>query len=214
MTTRTKYMTMFSTWAETAAKAAINTERGLGKKFDEAFKALVAENETASTEELVVLFDQAMTELEDHVREELTTAFEDEKATLSKVCPAFRQYKSDYRGLLALIGREAAKVNGPYNVKKKKAELKNAKATENKGPAGGNDGAGDGGNTADSGSTGGVDMSKLPASVREHIEKAMVALSKLDAESAERIAANFETAAWVNVKRASKKMGGALKNVA
>lgn len=205
MTTRTKAMTMFTAWADVAAQAAINDERGLGAQFDDAVKALVSENPTATPKELTLAFDEAMTAIETQARSKLVEVFGD-KATLSKHSPNFRQYKSDYRGLIVLAGVNVADYNGPYNVKKAKAKLSNPTKEENKGPEGSasTDGDASGTTPAKGGST--PEHSGLPKSVQDKLDNATLALSKMSEKEALEIVTHFENKAWSSLKAGNKKM--------
>lgn len=221
MTTRTKYMTMFLSWSEEAANAAIETERGLGNRFAACVKELLNENTAASDAELVVLYDKAIEEMEAHVREKLVDAFDDEKCTLSKAFPEFRNYKSAYRSLLLKEGHAAAKLEkfGPYAVKQHLAALnKPKKQPDNKGPEAptSDDGSTATPNAGHGGTAGGKtpEQAGLDPKVQAKIDSMVLALSKMSAEEAFRIASNADNAAWQSLKKGSRKLSNVTKAAA
>jgi len=203
-------MTMFEAWGVEAAHAVIETERGLGNRFSECVKALLNEKKGSTTGELVAEYDVAIDALESAARDLLADAF-DEKTTLSKAFPEFRNYKSAYRALLVKMGPEAATLDkfGPYHVKKKVAELnKGAKETkpDNKGP-GTDDTPSGGGETTSTKGGKSPEHAGLGAGVQKKIDNAMTALSKMSEAEALQIAENFEAAAWKHLRTANKKTG-------
>lgn len=214
MTTRTQFMTMFEAWGVEAAKAAIETERGLGNKFAQCVKQLLSDNPKATPGQLVAEYDVAIEALETAAKE-LLVEFFDEKATLTRHLPEFKNYKSAYRSILLKMGGEAATLEkfGPYHVKQKLAEL-NKKSPEeqpdNKGPGSNADtDGGDGSSNAKSGGSDGGDTGKkhtgLPGSVQKKIDKAVMALQMMSEADALAVATNFESAAWKSLRTGNRK---------
>lgn len=197
---RTQYMTMFKTWGEDAAKAALETERGLGNQFAACVKQLLKENPKATAGQLVAEYDVAMETLETAAKALLADEF-GEKATLSKHFPEFRNYKSAYRTLLTKMGGEAATLEkfGPFHVKQKVAELnkpKKGETPDNKGPD----------KTAEGQKAGQKNQPKLDPKVQKHLDNFVMALEKLPPEEAVKIVEKSEGIAWGALKRATGKV--------
>lgn len=184
-----------------------NTKRGLGNRFHAAVVTMLNENPNATPDELVKLYSETMTEVENTLSGELKEVFGDD-AEASDL-GAWTQYKSNYKNALKKVDRrDILKCNGPGQMNQKLNEVR--KALKEREESGLNDG-----NPADNGAGGGAGgkagkrtgMEVVPDSLQDTIGEALWALAQLDEAEATLIAENFKRAAFKNLKLGKKKAG-------
>lgn len=183
------------------------TKRGLGKQFHSAVIDLLNENPGMTGEEVVKLFLETLTEVENTLRSELVAAFGPD-AEVKEFMPSWVQYKSDYKRAIELVDRrDLMKCGGIADVKKKLGEVRDAMKEKESGGTNSNDsGENDGGKSE----SGGLDLSKIPEGARKFVTDALRTLSELDESDATEVAVGFKTAAVARMKRmgnAKKKIG-------
>lgn len=187
------------------------SKRGLGNRFHSAVITLLNENPNATADELVVLFRETLTEVENALSGEVTAEF-GEDAT-AKDLTAWTQYKSNYKKALEMVDRrDIMKCNGPYQVSMKLQEVRKALKEKEDGsvPTDGNpadNGAGD--------SAGSKAGDAVPKKVRSLIDEAVHILSGLDEATATEVAEHFRNAAAARMRKfgmAKKKVGAAAGN--
>ena len=213
MAAKVKSVEQFSS-AYTGFIALEKTKGGLGKTFHEAVIMLLNENPNATPEELVKLFRETITEVENTRMAELKEAF-GEDAT-PDMLGDWKQCKSDYKRALELVDRrDLLRCNGWYQVRTKKAEvLKALKERESAGLADGSNPVDNGaGNSAGGKAGDNLGFDKLPGEVQSTLREALQFLTKLDSDSAAEVAENFKNAAAARMRRlgkAKKKIGAAV----
>lgn len=190
------------------------SKRGLGKQFHSAVIDLLNENPGMTGEEVVKLFLETLTEVENTLRGELVEAFGPD-AEVKEFMPSWVQYKSDYKRALELVDRrDLMKCGGVADVKKKLNEVREAMKEKESESGSTGESAENGGGKAD---TGGLDLSKIPESARKFISDALITMSKLTDDDATEVAVGFKTAAVARLKNmanAKKKFAGAGVNSA
>jgi len=189
--------------------AVENTKRGLGRQFHSAVIDLLNECPGNTGKEMVTLFLETLTEVENTLRSELIAAFGAD-AEVKEFMPSWVQYKSDYKRAIELVDRrDLIKCGGVADVKKKLNEVREAIKEKESGGTNTDTPAENDGGKADAATTGGLDLSKIPEGARKYITDALTTMSHLTNEDAVEIAVNFKTAAVARMKqlaKAKKKM--------
>lgn len=185
------------------------TKRGLGKQFHSAVIDLLNENPGSTGEEIVKLFLETLTEVENTLRSELVEAFGPD-AEVKEFMPSWVQYKSDYKRALELVDRrDLIKCGGVADVKKKLNEVREAMKEKESGAGNTDEPAENGGGKA---GTGGMDLSKIPEGARQFVTDALRTMEELGDSDATEVAVGFKTAAVARLKnmaKAKKKFAGA-----
>lgn len=204
MADKVKSVEQFSSAFHSAIKVE-KSRRGLGNMFHEAVITLLNENPDATAEELVVLFRETLTEVENTLMGEVKAAFgEDAEA---KDLSAWTQYKSNYKKALEMIDRrDIMKCSGPYQVNMKLQEVRKALKERD-------DGGVSTDTSADNGATSGGAGSKvegLPTNVNARVAEAMKLLAQLPEDAALEAADIFKNAAAARLRKlghGKKKVG-------
>lgn len=218
---RTEYMTLFTECGISTAKAAIATERGLGKQFENAVRKLLEEKRKCDKPEVVAAYELAVDAMEEAANKVLVEEY-GEGAVLSKHVPAWRQYKSKYKALLKKLGAEAITldklginaVNQWLAADSKKNVVDDGDA--NKGPEGSSNAGDSGGEGSTASSTAeGKKHKPLTPAVQKHLDNFAAALANMDEAQALSIVEKSESIAWGALKRAGVKVAKfAQKNAA
>lgn len=216
MAVKTKSVEQFSS-AYHAAIAVEKSKRGLGNTFHDAVITLLNENPNATPEELVELFRETVTEVENSLMGELKEAFGADADP--KELSAWTQYKSNYKKALEMVDRrDIMKCTGPYQVNMKLQEVRKAlKEKENGGLTDENPADNGRGDNPSAGSKAGDNpgLDKLPGDVQATLREALRVLSGLPEDAASEVAENFRNAAAAKLRRlglAKKKVGAAAGN--
>lgn len=209
MADKVKSVEQFSS-AFHSAIAVEKSKRGLGKMFHEAVITLLNEHPDATADELVTLFRETLTEVENTLQGELKEAFgEDAEA---KDLSSWTQYKSNYKRALEMVDRrDIMKCSGPYDLNMKLQEVR--KALKEKTETGVSDAApaNEGGVT----SSGVTDVGTLPAHVQAIVSEAVKLLAKLPEDAATEAADIFKNAAAARLRKlghGKKKIGAVAGN--
>lgn len=169
------------------------SKRGLGNRFHKALVQLLNENPNADSEELVKLFRETITEVENTLASELTDHL-GEDAT-PKDLTAWTQYKSNYKRALQLVSRsDLMKCEGPYHVNMKLQEVRKALKEKEEGTASTDDSpsAGENGGGKPAANT---DTYEVSDKVHGFVSEALSILSKMDDDTAAEVAEHFKNAA-------------------
>lgn len=181
------------------------SKRGLGKQFHSAFIDLLNENVGKTNKELVTLFLETLTEVENTLRSELVAAFGAD-AEVKEHMPSWTQYKSDYkRGLELVDRRDLIKCGGVADVKAKLNEVRKAMKEKESGSGSADTPVENGGGKAGKG----IDLTSIPEAARAFVSDALVTLAHLSENDAIEVASRFKMAAVSRLK----KMGDAKKKI-
>lgn len=185
-----------------AAIAVEKSKRGLGNMFHEAVIMLLNENPGTTGDELVELFRETLTEVENTLMGDLKAEFGEEAEP--KDLSSWTQYKSNYKKALEICDRrDIMKCSGPGQLNVLLNDVR--KALKEK--AEGDDPADNGGGKAGDGNSG---IDKLPGDVQATLREALKVLSGLPEDAAAEVAENFRNAAAAKMRRlglAKKKIG-------
>lgn len=204
MADKVKSVEQFSSAFHSAIKVE-KSRRGLGNMFHEAVITLLNENPDATAEELVVLFRETLTEVENTLMGEVKAAFgEDAEA---KDLSAWTQYKSNYKKALEMIDRrDIMKCSGPYQVNMKLQEVRKALKERDDGGVSTDTPADNGATSSGAGSK----VEGLPSNVNARVAEAMKLLAQLPEDAALEAADIFKNAAAARLRKlghGKKKVG-------
>lgn len=211
MADKVKSVEQFSS-AFHSAIAVEKSKRGLGKMFHEAVITLLNEHPDATADELVTLFRETLTEVENTLQSELKEAFGEDAEV--KDLSSWTQYKSNYKRALEMVDRrDIMKCSGPYDLNMKLQEVR--KALKEKSETGVSDAA----PTDEGGSTGSVatKVEGLPSNVNARVAEAMKLLAQLPEDAALEAADIFKNAAAARLRKlghGKKKIGAVAGNSA
>lgn len=197
----TKSSTTFKEWA-VGAIALEETKRGLGKVFHRAVMELLSENPGKTPKELSAIYTEALKVLANELTVEL------DGASLNEALPSFRQYLSDYKRGLELLGYDLRKCGGIADVKKAKADVAAAmKEKESGGVSDDTSKPGDNGGGKPEVKTEAVNDPGLPEDIRNKLNNAIEALSKMNEAEAKELVNAFHNQVWAKMRKGNKKMG-------
>lgn len=211
MADKVKSVEQFSS-AFHSAIAVEKSERGLGKMFHEAVITLLNEHPDATADELVTLFRETLTEVENTLQGELKEAFGE--GAEAKDLSSWTQYKSNYKCALEMVDRrDIMKCSGPYALNMKLQEVRKALKEKN------DTGVSDAAPANEGGSTGSVATSVegLPSNVNARVAEAMKLLAQLPEDAALEAADIFKNAAAARLRKlghGKKKIGAVTGNSA
>lgn len=187
-----------------ACIAHAKAERGLGNRFHSALIMLLNENPNADKPQLVKLFEETLTEVENTHLATLKAEL-GEDAT-PKDMRTWTQYKSDFKRALEMVDRsDLMKCNGVRQVKDKLIEVRQAMKEKAAGGA-----SNDSGTPADSKAETHPGFDNLPGGVKARLGEALKILSNLPESAALEVAESFKKSAAHRLRtlgQAKKKVG-------